>query len=154
MPKTEDLSYAGFWIRLWAFVIDSVLALALISPALWFAYGRVFDLSENGFRGPADLLIQLVLPAVAIVLFWVFRSATPGKMAIGAQILDARTGKPPSVAQLIARYFAYYLSILPLGLGFLWIAFDDRKQGWHDKLAGTVVVRPRARVRFEQASAS
>ena len=57
-------------------------------------------------------------------------------------IVDARTGKAPSKGQLIGRYFAYYLSLLPLGLGFLWIAWDQRKQGWHDKIAGTVVIRP------------
>jgi uncharacterized RDD family membrane protein YckC len=43
---------------------------------------------------------------------------------------------------LIGRYFAYYLSTILLGLGFLWIIWDPKKQGWHDKLAGTVVVRP------------
>jgi uncharacterized RDD family membrane protein YckC len=42
---------------------------------------------------------------------------------------------------LIGRFFAYFVSIFPACLGFLWIAFDRRKQGWHDKIAGTVVVR-------------
>jgi uncharacterized RDD family membrane protein YckC len=62
-------------------------------------------------------------------------------MAVGARIVDARTGGRPSTGQLIGRYFAYYVSILPLMLGFIWVAFDARKQGWHDKLANTVVVR-------------
>jgi len=42
---------------------------------------------------------------------------------------------------MIGRYFAYFISTIPLCLGFLWITFDRKKQGWHDKLAGTVVVR-------------
>jgi len=42
---------------------------------------------------------------------------------------------------LIGRYFGYFLASIPLGLGLLWVAFDKRKQGWHDKLAGTVVIR-------------
>jgi len=50
---------------------------------------------------------------------------------------------PPSLGQAIGRYLAYFVSALVLGLGFIWIAFDTRKQGWHDKLAGTVVVRAR-----------
>jgi len=54
--------------------------------------------------------------------------------------VDAQTGATPSAKQLVGRYFAYLVSTLPLCLGLLWIAVDKRKQGWHDKLAGTVVV--------------
>jgi uncharacterized RDD family membrane protein YckC len=63
-------------------------------------------------------------------------------MAISARIVDARTGAPASTRQLVIRYLGYYVSTIPLGLGLLWVAFDPRKQGWHDKMAGTVVVRP------------
>jgi uncharacterized RDD family membrane protein YckC len=90
---------------------------------------------------------------VAIVLFWLYRQATPGKMAISARIVDARTGGKPGIGQLIGRYLGYFVSTMPLFLGLIWVAFDPRKQGWHDKLAGTVVVRPRQRapesVRFQ-----
>lgn len=79
------------------------------------------------------------------MLFWVYRQATPGKMVISARIVDARTGGKPGTGQLIGRYLGYYVSIIPLLLGLVWVAFDARKQGWHDKLAGTVVVRPRVR---------
>lgn len=76
-----------------------------------------------------------------MIAFWLYKLATPGKMAIGATIVDARTGRRPSAGQLVIRYFGYIVSTLPLGLGLIWVAFDSRKQGWHDKLAGTVVVR-------------
>ena len=62
-------------------------------------------------------------------------------MLLSAKIVDASTFGPPSTGKLIGRYFAYLVSIVPMFLGFLWIAFDKRKQGWHDKLAGTVVIR-------------
>jgi uncharacterized RDD family membrane protein YckC len=79
-------------------------------------------------------------------------------MAIGARIVDAETGGKPSTRQLIVRYLGYYVSMLPLMAGIVWVALDPRKQGWHDKLAGTVVVRPRhrgpARVAFPQRGAS
>ena len=65
--------------------------------------------------------------------------------SIGARIVDAKTGDKPSTGQLIGRYFAYYVSVIPLFLGMVWVAFDPRKQGWHDKLAGTVVVRAKKR---------
>ena len=49
----------------------------------------------------------------------------------------------PTLRQLVIRYLGYYVSTIPLGLGLIWVAFDARKQGWHDKMAGTVVVRSR-----------
>jgi uncharacterized RDD family membrane protein YckC len=62
-------------------------------------------------------------------------------MVIGAKIICAKTGGTPSTGQFVGRYFAYILSMLPLLLGYLWAAWDPKKQTWHDKLAGTYVVR-------------
>lgn len=135
-------AYAGFWIRLVATIVDSVLIMLITVPLLVAVYGwEYFGASDRLIAGPADFLISFVLPAVAVILFWRYRQATPGKMLVSAVIVDARTGEAPSTAKLVGRYFAYIVSALPLCLGFLWIAFDRRKQGWHDKLAGTVVVR-------------
>lgn len=63
-------------------------------------------------------------------------------MVISSKIVDARTGAKISVGQAIVRYLGYLVALLALGLGIFWVAFDRRKQGWHDKLARTVVVRP------------
>ena len=137
----SEFEYVGFWARIGASIIDTVLVVVICFPLLTLIYGEEYWSSTQLVQGPADLLLNWVLPAVAVVLFWVYRQATPGKMAIGARIVDARTGARPSTGQLIGRYFAYYVSLLPLMLGFIWVAFDARKQGWHDKLANTVVVR-------------
>jgi uncharacterized RDD family membrane protein YckC len=141
----EELEYVGFWARVGASLIDTVLFVMICWPVLTVIYGRQYWSSNSFIRGPADLLINWVLPAIAVVLFWVYRQATPGKIAIDARIVDATTGEKPSTGQLIGRYFGYYISTIPLLLGFVWVAFDPRKQGWHDKLAGTVVVRPKHR---------
>ena len=90
---------------------------------------------------PTEFLITWILPAIAVIVFWRYRSATPGKMVIGARIVDAKTGEPPSLAQLVGRYLAYFVSTTPFCLGLIWVGFDRRKQGWHDKLASTVVIR-------------
>jgi uncharacterized RDD family membrane protein YckC len=139
-PATE-LHYAGFWIRVWASIIDTFLTLLVIFPLLTAIYGLAYWESEKFIEGPVDLLISWVLPAVAVLAFWIYRQATPGKMAISARIVDAKTGRDPGTGQCIGRYLAYILASIPFGLGLLWVAFDPRKQGWHDKLAGTVVVR-------------
>jgi uncharacterized RDD family membrane protein YckC len=148
------LEYAGFWIRFWAFIVDSILVAVIVEPIVASIYENSQTLTDpmsvdmanlilDSFKpqGALDVLFSWVLPAVAIVLFWVYRAATPGKMLLRARIVDAETGAPPSVGQCVGRYLGYYVSIFTLFLGFLWIAFDPRKQGFHDKLAGTVVVR-------------
>jgi uncharacterized RDD family membrane protein YckC len=62
-------------------------------------------------------------------------------MALSLRIVDASSGGPASTMQYFGRYLAFFLATIPFGAGLLWVAFDGRKQGWHDKLARTVVVR-------------
>jgi len=143
--QSEELEYVGFWPRVGASLIDTILVGIIIWPILTAVYGESYWLGENFVQGPTDFLLSWIFPAVAVILFWVTKQATPGKMAISATIVDAKTGKGASAGQLVGRYLAYYLSLIPVCLGFIWVAFDDRKQGWHDKLAGTVVVRKRNR---------
>lgn len=136
-------AYVGFWKRVLAALIDTLIVVVVSVPLLLAVYGTsYFSKAEQsgGFAGVWDFVVQVVLPAIAVVLFWKFRGATPGKMAISAKIVDATTLGPPSSGQLVGRYFAYIVSILPLGLGLIWVAFDRRKQGFHDKLANTVVI--------------
>ena len=133
--------YAGFWIRVWASIIDSFLAALVLGPIIWAVYGKDYFNSPALIAGPADFLLTWVVPPVVIVLFWIYKAATPGKMAAGIRVVDATSGEKPTAAQSIKRYLGYYVSLLPFGLGMLWVAFDARKQGFHDKLAGTVVVR-------------
>ena len=130
-------------------MIDTLLLLVICVPLVTCVYGGAYWTSDALLQGPADFLINWLLPAVAIVVFWIYRQATPGKIAISARIVDAGTGGKPSARQLIVRYLGYYVSMLPLMAGIVWVAFDPRKQGWHDKLAGTVVVRPRVRGRVQ-----
>ncbi len=87
----------------------------------------------------ADAMIQLILLLI-VLLFWVTRGATPGKIWVGLRIVDAATGGAVPFPRLVLRYLGYVVSALPLGLGFAWILWDRRRQGWHDKLAGTLVV--------------
>lgn len=153
---TDSLEYAGFWIRVAAALIDTVLIICVTAPVLFAIYGwAYFDASGGGFfAGIADFLISWIAPAVAVVAFWLYKQATPGKMALSIKVVDAKTGGALTVGQSVGRYLGYFVSTIPLGLGLIWVAFDPRKQGWHDKLAGTVVVRAANRgpqaVRFEK----
>jgi uncharacterized RDD family membrane protein YckC len=159
----------GFWKRFLAFLIDSLVVSLVLSPVMLALYGggyfdrlnaelaallvssgdpiadaaRRLDMlgrSDSAIAALSDIRVQIGL-VVATVLFWRFRGATPGKMLVKARIVTAEELAPASTGRLIGRFFAYFVSAIPACLGFLWIAFDKRKQGWHDKLAGTVVVR-------------
>ena len=141
--QEQDYEYAGFWVRTGATIIDTILIMLITFPFLLSIYGwAYYDVERSGIiAGPADFLITSVLPTIAVILFWLKKQATPGKMAFSATVVDSKTGKTMSVGQSIGRYFGYFVSTLPLGLGLIWVAFDRKKQGWHDKLAGTVVIR-------------
>ena len=158
-PDTSGTTeFVGFWIRVLAALIDT----ALLSLALWPFGQRLYrniqlitpDWDPNGAPmleltqlhlqfSSRDWLLELALPALVVILFWLARQATPGKMLFGARVVDASSGLPLRLSQACLRYLGYYLSALFLCLGFIWVGIDPRKQGWHDKLAHSVVVRKR-----------
>jgi len=141
----SQYQYAGFWRRLFAFIIDGIL-LSLVSSALLLAYfgADEFAALPQGidWRQPDWQLIGIDqgIPALWTIAFWYALKATPGKLLVDAQIVDADSFQKAGLGQLILRYLCYIVSALPLGLGFFWIAINPRKQGWHDKLANTVVI--------------
>lgn len=153
--QESDVEYAGFWVRVGATLIDSIILLIVTLPILLAIYGTSYFESTSFVAGPADFIISYVMPAVLVILLWIKLSATPGKMAIGATIVDARTGGKPTTGQFVIRYLGYFLSAIPLLLGMIWVGIDPRKQGWHDKMAGTVVIKRKTGggepVRFEHA---
>jgi len=158
-PGPKPIEYGGFWIRVAAAIIDTICVMMVITPVLMWIYGSGYlmdplnqalsldptNVDESGsffkFAGPADVVLNYVFPAIAIVLFWIARQATPGKMLLKLRIVDAKTLGKLTPGQAIGRYLGYYVSILGLFLGLLWVGWDKRKQGWHDKLAGTVVIQ-------------
>lgn len=146
-PLTE---YAGFWQRAVAFWVDGLWMVPLLVFLSLLVCGEP-DCSNlpEGFSTTTGLenlswqglLVNELLPALLILWFWMTYAATPGKMLLDCDIVDARSGGPITLKQALLRYIGYFISAFVLGLGFLWIAWDKRKQGWHDKLAGTVVIR-------------
>ena len=130
--------YAGFWQRAAAFLIDWLIVIVIAVPVMVLGFG-LREISLDPAEHSWDLL-SLAAIAVAVIGFWRYCGATPGKIAVAVRIVDARTGEPPGLARLVLRFFAYFVSAFPFYLGFLWIAVDRRKQGWHDKIARTVVI--------------
>ncbi len=138
-----ELEYVGFWARALAGLIDLGLLLALVFPLVQVAERGL----ERFLLAGMPSLVALLLCAGAAFLLWLSPGSTPGMVAISAAVVDERTGCPPSLPQQLGRGLALLLSLVPLGLGCLWIGFNSRKQGWHDKLAGTLVIRGRSGTR-------
>jgi len=146
-------SYVGFWSRFWAFLVDSTVASIIIYPLL-LLFTEAVTTAELDFNNLAQnqaflnrILERLILESLFIsaifIGFWMYLDSSPGKLLFKAYIVDARTLKPASRLQLVIRSLGYYISLLCLGLGFIWIGIDSRKQGWHDKLARTLVISRR-----------
>lgn len=84
--------------------------------------------------------LQIGLLILASAICWKIWSATPGKLLFRMKIVDADTEKPMTNRQIIIRALGYIPACAVFFIGILWISFNKRKQGWHDKMAGTVVI--------------
>ncbi|MFQ3323970.1 MAG: putative RDD family membrane protein YckC [Pseudomonadales bacterium] len=137
----SEQQYAGFWIRVVASIIDTIFLLIVLLAIVFALYSAGLITDNPDDLGMAGIFLNYIIPLILVLIFWHYKSATPGKIITHISIVDAETGGKPSSRQFIIRYIAYYISAIPLLLGFIWVGFDQRKQGWHDKLAKTVVIK-------------
>jgi uncharacterized RDD family membrane protein YckC len=133
--------YAGFWVRVVAYIIDFVI-LAIVQIPLAMVFGvSMFETTDTGISYSATDFVSLL---IGVAYFAGFegseKQATPGKMAMGLVVTNQRGGRI-SFARAVGRYFAKILSAIILLIGFIMVAFTERKQGLHDMLAQTLVVR-------------
>ncbi|MGH8224350.1 MAG: RDD family protein, partial [Woeseiaceae bacterium] len=68
----DQVEYVGFWLRVWASIIDTVLILIVCLPLVHWIYGAEYWASTRLIQGPADFLITWVAPAIAVLLFWYY----------------------------------------------------------------------------------
>jgi len=143
------LHYAGFWIRVVAAVIDFLLMFAALFP-IRLVLGSVVTAIGMGSQLPLHetlLVRRLVRIAIGVLLAFAYRAgmessafqATLGQLAVRIKVTDLE-GKRISFGRAAGRYFAKYLSMLALGLGYVMVGFDEEKQGLHDRIAGTLVL--------------
>jgi len=125
---------AGFWRRFAAYLLDGLI-LNVISWRFFFILSFL-----PYMLGYVIGLAFFIGGIIYFPAFWVWQGATPGKMMMGIKIVKC-DGNPIGVGRAILRYFGYILSAIILYIGYIMIAWDRRKQGLHDKIAGTCVVR-------------
>jgi uncharacterized RDD family membrane protein YckC len=142
---------AGFFSRFEAFVIDLViLSIIEVGGAAFIqAFLRFFRLTDlvanfrtwfqsSAFYTAFEIGIMTLVVIGYFAFFWSLVGFTPGKAILGLKVVRSNGGKV-SFGRSLLRFFAYWVSALPLFLGFLWVLWDPHRQGWHDKIAGTQV---------------
>ncbi len=133
-PAAVSGAKAGFWIRFLAILIDGVI-LFVINLIL----AAILNSSTTGRSG-----IQTLLGLIYYVYFWSSASPWPGQ-TVGNKLLNIRViktdGSDLSLVVALIRYVGLVISILVIFIGVIWAAFDPNKQGWHDKIAGTYVIK-------------
>ena len=154
------LRYAGFWIRFLAYLVDAVIldvplgliAFLILSPSIQSVsctpvdqpFGSQYQctgLTTFSSLLPALALGALVVTGVYFVVCWARYGRTVGQALCGLRVVDAATGGRITTSRAIGRYLGFIISGWVLDIGLIWAAFDAQKQGWHDKMASTFVVR-------------
>ena len=137
--------YGGFWLRVVAYVIDVIL-LGVVSSVVGMVVGTGAMMSGTDPANPAYWGTQGISFVIGLLYFALLesseRGATLGKMAVGLRVVTDQ-GQRLSLANAIGRYLAKIVSAIILGIGFLMVAFTERKRGLHDMIAGTLVVKIR-----------
>lgn len=137
--ETGSVEYAGFWVRVAAAIIDTLVVIAIVMTG--GAIGILFGNSESG-EGPLGIGFL-----IGLTMSWLYfpimesssRQATLGKRACGIIVTDGK-GSRISFGRAAGRQFAKVISMLIFFIGYIMIAFTKRKKGLHDMMADTLVV--------------
>lgn len=143
------MEYAGFWLRVGAYIIDAIL-LGIVGGIIGGIFGAGLGAAASSgadaesFLAGGSLLLNLISIVIGVAYFAGMESsswqATLGKKAVGIVVTDLN-GNRISLGKAVGRYFAKILSTIILLIGYLMVAFTDKKQGLHDMLAGTLVLK-------------
>ena len=155
------IGYAGFWIRFLATIIDGIIIGVPLLIIFLVVNGSAISTYTNCVQSashstPYAITCQGLFPGSSVAYFELFAFAvealyfvilwsqfggTLGQRMLGLHVVDAATGTNIGIGRAIGRFVGYVISAALLDIGLIWAAFDPRKQGWHDKIASTFVVR-------------
>ena len=155
--RTMQGQYSGFISRAIAFIIDVILISVVILMTYWltsqllqyFVHINVgacvpiqgFDLIRITCHASTWMLniFAIGFTPIYFLFFWILAGQTIGQSLLGVRVVRLN-GRRMTFLSGIRRLLGYLACLLSLGIGFLWVLIDDRRQGWHDKFAGTCVI--------------
>ena len=154
-----DYEYGGFWRRAFAFLIDNAILTFIfvwffILGALALGLSAAFNYNDLSYGRLTGLTIgylviyHLSMALIGMLYFTYFHGIagqTPGKMVLRLKVLRI-DGRDLNLGIGFLRWVGYIVSGLLFHLGFIWIAFNEKKRGWHDMIAGTIVVRTKTQM--------
>lgn len=141
--SSSHSGFAGFWIRFVALLIDGLI----IGIPIWLLMFAV--IGSAGMSNPTDAMgTYMALQLVGLLFGWLYSAlmessksqATIGKQALGLKVTDVN-GDRISFVRATGRHFSKLISSLIFLIGYLMVAFTEKKQGLHDIMAGTLVVK-------------
>lgn len=149
-PTSSGPAYAGFWIRFLAYIIDGILVGA-VTFGLIKATGVITVFCPAGVTDPNDpscsgtsisplFYVILLVPLLYDSLLWSV-GGTLGQRVLGLRVVNAATGGNLGIARSLLRFVGFIIATIPIYIGLIWAGFDPRKQGWHDKIAGSFVIK-------------
>jgi uncharacterized RDD family membrane protein YckC len=97
------------------------------------------DPTSSGYT--TSFIVQQIIDIAYFAGFWTEWGSTPGQRLFKLRVVDANTEQPIGIGQAVLRWVGLVISFLVCFIGVIWVAFDPRKQGWMDKIAGTVVLQ-------------
>ena len=135
----KHAEYGGFWLRLVAGIIDQIVLVSAV-----FILGIIVLLVVPSAAG----IFETIGRFLGVLIAWIYyarmesspKQATLGKLALGLKVTDMK-GKPITFGRASGRFFGKILSGLILGIGYIMIAFTEKKQGLHDMIADCLVVK-------------
>lgn len=152
-----SVQYAGWWSRVGAWIIDSLIAVVFLVPAgaMLIAGPKEINFRTDGFAGPGlyeeptavTIAIAVLLYLVGFIAYLVLycrmlgKGATIGRKAAGYRVLDERTMQPIGTGRAVGRYFATILSAMPFYLGLLWPLWDNERRTFHDMIVKTRAIK-------------
>ena len=150
-------TYAGFWIRLVARLIDAVIVgipfgviFGVLAVAGGVFAGNASSSSQDSQNAAAAafggifILLYLIVLVVQVgywIYFWGSSGSTLGMRLLHLKVVDAVTGAPIGYGRATVRFLMTIVNSWACYIGWIWVAFDPRKQGWHDKVANSVVLQ-------------
>ena len=140
--NTTAVEYAGPGRRLAALLINSILVAAVITCALlaWITVaGEAPDTTSHAVQRITEVGLLLALVLKIALDAWL--QGTPGLRLLDCRLVDARSGRIIGLGRSVKRTLGLVVAVLPGLLGLLWMIWNKRSQGWHDLLAGSVVIR-------------